>query len=608
MAGSTKKSTSKALGKRESKQDLAHSFNAFRRLFSYAQPYYCLIIFGNISLIATAVLNILIPKGIGDVIDILSHSGGLEALKKSMFYLTIILLSSVVFDTLKEFCFDLLSVKVIQRMRGGLFKSLLEKDIEFYDMRKTGDLISRLTAEIERVQNSSTGDLSNLIRRILEMAGSIIFLFTISPTLTIASFFFIPIKIIMLTFKGKKLKRKSKQINDAIAEANCAANEAFQNIRVIKSFSTEQKEFTNYKNKLHHTYNLEFNTILNTGFESFIRNILAYGGLLGMIWLGGSMVIEGKVTTGDLTSFIFCVKNLSTAFNSIDKVIKRFAISLASCENIFEILDYVPKINDNAVSGVKTSDFQGNIDLENLTFAYPTKKDVNVLENINLEIKNGETVAIVGASGGGKSTFINLLERFYDVDHGQVLIDGINIKEYNLNWLHQQIGYVPQESYLFSGTILDNVTYGVSSYDEKTVENALKLANADFVLNKKLFPLGLQTSIGEKGSKLSGGQKQRIAIARAIIKNPRILIFDEATSALDAESEYQVQKAIESLMKQGNRTVIIIAHRLSTIMSCKTIAVFQEGKIAEKGDHNQLLSQNGLYKNLVERQLGQFRN
>lgn len=585
-----------------------HSCHSLKRIFSYAQPHFILILFGNISLIVTAVLNVLLPKYIGEVLDILNQNAELEALKQRMLHMALVLFTSVLFSTLKEFCFELLSVKVVQSMRRDLFKSLLQKDIEFYDMRKTGDLMSRLTAEIEKVQNSSTADLSNLVRRILELIGSVLLLFSISPTLTVASFFFIPVKIIMLTFKGKKLKKKSKQISDAVAEANCLANEAFQNIRIIKSFSSENKEYSLYKKKLKNTYNLEFSSLMDSSFESFIRNILAYGGLILMIWLGGSMVIEGKVTTGDLSAFIFCVKNLSSAFNSIDKVIKRFAISLGACENIFEILDYEPKIKSNFDTGITKESFKGDIVFQNLTFAYPSKRDVSVLNNISIDIKNGDTVALVGSSGSGKSTFINLLERFYDVDNGSILIDGVDIKEYDLRWLHQQIGYVPQEPAMFSGTIRDNITYGVTDYEESALEEAIRLANADFVYNEKLFPLGLKTSVGEKGSKLSGGQRQRLAIARALIKNPKILIFDEATSALDAESEHQVKKAVNALMKRGGKTVIMIAHRLSTIVSCKRILVFSEGQVVEEGNHQELLEKGGLYKSLVERQLGKLKN
>ena len=590
------------------KPDLKDSYKSLGRIFKYAKPHSTLIFIGNVSLVITAITNVLLPKYIGDILDILNKSSGIHALKGSMLHLTCILLTSVLFSTLKEFCFELLSVKVVQSMRKDLFKSLLEKDIEFYDMRKTGDLMSRLTAEIEKVQNSSTADLSNLIRRILELIGSVILLFSISATLTVVSFFFIPVKIVMLTFKGKKLKKKSKQISDAISEANCVANEALHNMRVIKSFSTEKREYSSYKKKLQNTYSLELETLVNSGLENFVRNVLAYGGILSMIWLGGSMVIEGKVTTGDLSAFIFCVRNLSTAFNSIDKVIKRFAISIGACENIFEILDYEPKIKINSATGTVKKSLKGDVVLRNLNFAYPSKRDVSVLNNISININSGETVALVGASGSGKSTFISILERFYDVDNGQVLFDGIDIKEYNLSWLHQQIGYVPQEPSLFSGTIKDNITYGAGNCDEESIEQAIRLANADFVYNKKLFPLGLQTSVGEKGGKLSGGQKQRLAIARAIIKNPRILIFDEATSALDAESEHQVQKAIDTLMRQGEKTVIMIAHRLSTIIRCQRIVVFQEGAIMEEGTHNDLLLKNGLYKNLVDRQLGGFKH
>jgi len=274
-------------------------------------------------------------------------------------------------------------------------------------------------------------------------------------------------------------------------------------------------------------------------------------------------------------------------------------------EQVFELMDYKSKVNS---SGGKTnSDFKGKIEIKGVNFNYPTKAEVLVMDNVNLKIDSGDVVAFVGASGSGKSTIVSLIERFYDVNSGVISIDGEDLKDVDLRWYHNNIGYVSQEPSLFSGTIEENVTYGLTEYGKDDIDKALKMAHAyDFVMNEKQFPQGLQTVVGERGVKLSGGQKQRIAIARALIKDPKILIFDEATSALDAESEFQVQQAIDTLIKEGNKTVIIIAHRLSTIINCPRILVVQSGRIVEEGTHRELLDKNGIYKALIERQLSGF--
>eukprot|EP01017_Pseudomicrothorax_dubius_P042072 TRINITY_DN6819_c0_g6_i1.p1 TRINITY_DN6819_c0_g6~~TRINITY_DN6819_c0_g6_i1.p1 ORF type:complete len:268 (+),score=68.06 TRINITY_DN6819_c0_g6_i1:456-1259(+) len=259
------------------------------------------------------------------------------------------------------------------------------------------------------------------------------------------------------------------------------------------------------------------------------------------------------------------------------------------------------------IGGEKPENLEGHITLEGVTFRYPLKDDVTVLKEVEIDIKKGDVIGLVGSSGSGKSTIVSLIERFYDPSEGRVLIDGRDLKDLDLTWVHKHIGYVAQEPSLFSGTIEENITYGVECYTQEQLDDAAKMANAyDFIHNEDQFPLGYKTLVGHKGIQLSGGQKQRVAIARALMKNSSVLIFDEATSALDAESEYQVQSAIENIMRAGHKTMIIIAHRLSTILNCKRILVLQNGRLVEEGSHEQLLSRNGAYKSLIERQIGSF--
>ena len=582
------------------------SYSSLSRIFAYSKPHMCIIIFGNITLFIASILNVLIPVYIGIVLDVMKGERKEEELIKAIKQFAVVLFLNIVLMTAKETAFDVLATRVIQSMRRDLFYSLLNKDIEFYDTNNSGNLISRLTGDIEKVQNSSTNDIANFVRRIIELCGSFFLLLSISPKLTFALFGFIPLKVFLIILTGRTTKTNSKKVRNAVSEANSVANEAFQNIRVIKAFSTEDKEFNQYSTKLDVTSQLEMNSIITGVIVSTIRTTFGFGGLIFMIWTGGNMVIQGTISAGNLSTFMLAGINASSAFNSIDKIIKRFAGSLGACERIFEILDYEPRIPGNYNGEVKKDALDGDVTLKDLTFSYPTKRDVTVIKQIDVEILKGETIALVGASGSGKSTITNLIQRFYDASKGQVLIDGENIAQYNLKWFHQQIGYVPQEPSLFSGTIEDNITYGVTDYTKEALEHAISMANAGFVYEKMQFPLGLKTVVGERGTKLSGGQKQRIAIARAVIKNPKILIFDEATSALDAESEHQVQTAIDALIKEGGKTLIIIAHRLSTIINCQRILVMEHGKVMEEGSHKDLLRSNGIYKALVERQLSNF--
>lgn len=312
--------------------------------------------------------------------------------------------------------------------------------------------------------------------------------------------------------------------------------------------------------------------------------------------------MEGTLTIGELTMFTIYSKTFAGQTRNFSNFFMSLSNAGLEVSKVIDLLEYIPKVN--ATGGLKPEKFEGHVEFRNVTFCYPARPDVEVLKNISLTIQPGDVVAFVGQSGSGKSSTIGLLNRFYDPTKGELLIDGKDLKTLDLKWFHQNVGYVAQEPSLMSGSIEQNIAYGVKNYTPEQLKLAIEQANVkEIVENKDLFPKGLATEVGERGVKLSGGQKQRVAIARALIKDPKILIFDEATSALDSESEYQVQKAIDGLMREGKRTVVIIAHRLSTIINCNKIYVMKNGEIKEVGTHQELMAKGGVYKDLFERQV-----
>lgn len=424
-----------------------------------------------------------------------------------------------------------------------------------------------------------------------------------SPTLSIVVLSISIPKAIIIKRKASYVKDHQKKVSDTRAKLNSTAVEIFSNIRVVKSFSTEGKESTQYLEKAKELTSFQEEQQIRNSMVSLLMTIIARVKHAILMYYGGSLVMSGAITPGELSSFMLYGNRLGNTFDWIKHIIEKYATSLAACERVFEIVDQVPKVDITKKDGLKKESLTGDISFEKVEFAYPVKPEIKVIKSVNVDIKQGESVAIVGSSGSGKSTFISLLERFYDPVKGLVTVDGCNIMDYDIKWLHEQIGYVAQEPSLFSGTVEENIKYGVDEATEEQVKKAIQQANASFIFDTEQFPDGLQTVVGERGSKLSGGQKQRIAIARALIKNPKIMIFDEATSALDAESEHQVQVAIDQLMEQNDRTCIIIAHRLSTIRDCKRIIVMEKGQIAEQGTHRELLEKEGLYKKLMDRQI-----
>ena len=579
-------------------------FSTFRRLLNYTCQNVGLVIIGNIALIVNSLSQIIIPYLCGEIITVITAQQANPSQALKTIALEFLILSGIgsIGGFIRGVCYNLIGERIIKNLRNDLFSSLIDKDIEFYDSKKAGDLMSRLSSDTTVVQSSASDNISIIIRNIIQTIGSFVILWLLSWRLTIVLFLAIPMVVICVAIFAKSYKGLTKAYQTSVAESGVVASEAFGNIRVVKSFSKENKEAKQHLDRMCKTYIIGRKRAWTYGIFVGVVSLIANGTILSVLWFGGEMVIDQEMNVGDLASFILYTITLAVSLLSVNGAMTSIITSIGAAEQIFELMDYIPKVNCRG--GKILPKFEGTIEIKDVDFNYPTTPEVKVLDNISLTINSGEVVAIVGASGSGKSSIISLIERFYDVTKGHIIVDGDDIKELDLRWYHDNIGYVSQEPSLFSGTLEENIIYGIENYTIDDIEKALKMANAyDFVMNAASFPLGLQTIVGDRGVKLSGGQKQRIAIARALIKNPKILIFDEATSALDADSEYQVQQAIDDLIKQGNKTVIIIAHRLSTIIHSPRIIVIQNGKIVEDGNHADLLNKGGIYKALIERQL-----
>ena len=484
--------------------------------------------------------------------------------------------------------------------RNLVMENIAEKDIEFFDIYKSGELKERISSSEECLNNNFLFRTITLIQHLGKFIFVTYYLFSFTKSLTIAYLITFILKFawdqLMNNYFEFRNFRKRMKNRDIYSNS---LQEFLSNIRLIKSFATEKyelKKLEEVKNKLNRpVFDVQ-------GFFNQIGQFIHTISETVILFIVGKRVILGEMTFGDYTLFQEYSKQMKGTFNSIKNSYEEYRKMFEGWTHFFEIYDYKPKIISR--KNYIPENIEGEIEFKNVTFAYPLKPDVNVLKNLSTKIEKGKVVAIVGHSGSGKTTISNLIQRFYDPKEGSITIDGIDLRDFNLAWLRRKIGFVAQEPTLYSTTIEDNVTYGVTEYTLEEFQKVCELSNIDkFVSDKSLFPSGYKTLVGEKGARVSGGQKQRIAIARALMKNSKILVFDEATSALDAESENEVQTAIDNIVKEKGVTTIIIAHRLSTIKNADYILFMNKGQIIEQGTHKELTELNGEYKKLVQRQL-----
>lgn len=499
------------------------------------------------------------------------------------------------FGYLAAFFITFMRNGVLRDVRNAMYHKILELPVSYFSEKRKGDTISRITADVNEVQTSFLSVLELIVREPLTIVFTIIAMLMMSAKLTLFVFVFLPVSGFIISLIGKKLKKQSDKAQAENGYFLSVVEETLSSLKIIKGFNAERKfqdKFEDSTNRLNHILNQLIN---RQNLASPASEFLGIFVIVIILWFGGNMVlVDGTLGAATFIAFLGLAYNILTPAKQISKASYSVKKGNAAAERILHVLETPSNLTD-APNALNKTDFNEAIEVESVSFRYEEEK---VLKNFSLKVPKGHTVALVGQSGSGKSTIANLITRFYDVEEGGIKIDGTDIREISKYSLRNLMGLVTQDSILFNDSIRNNVALGKDEATDEEIIDALKIANAwEFV---KDLPKGLNTNIGDSGNKLSGGQKQRLSIARAVLKNPPIMILDEATSALDTESEKLVQKALENMMK--NRTSIVIAHRLSTIQSADNIVVMQKGEIVEQGRHEELLSKKGTYQKLVEMQ------
>ncbi|MFY7829255.1 MAG: ABC transporter ATP-binding protein [Flectobacillus sp.] len=508
-----------------------------------------------------------------------------------------ILAAQALFSFFRVYTFSRVTERSIRDIRKELYGKMISLPVTFFEKNRVGELMSRITSDVTQLQDILSVTLAEFFRQIFTLIGGICLIIYFSGKLTLFMLSTFPVLVVAAFFFGKFIRKNSKKVQDELAQTNVIVEETLQSVNVVKAFTNETFEVNRYTTSLEKVLNWALRTATFRGsFISFIIFVL-FGAIVGVVWYGGHLVQNHELTFDKLLTFIIYTGFIGGSVGGLGDIYAQIQRTIGASERILEILDEEGEISTTET--VTPVHVKGEIVYDNVAFAYPSRPDVQVLKNISLKVEAGKKIALVGYSGGGKSTIVGLLLRYYRLNSGKISVDGQDIQSYNLTALRQNIAVVPQEVMLFGGTIRENIAYGKPNATQTEIIEAARKANAlDFIDS---FPEKFDTVVGERGVKLSGGQRQRIAIARAILKDPAILVLDEATSALDSESEKLVQDALDKLMQ--NRTTIIIAHRLATIRNVDTIYVLRDGEIAESGSHEELLNQEeGIYANLVKLQ------
>ena len=563
----------------------------YKRLLMYMRPYLKRLFAAVLFIVLAASANLYLPWIIKDMID------GVLA-EKNMMMLNVICISIVVvfffrgfFYYAQSYLVSYIGQRVVIDVREVLFRKFQRMPISYFDKHQTGETMSYLTNDVNAMQNALVDNLIDMVTEGSILIGSIALMFYLDWRLTLLTLIVVPMVGQAMSVFGRKIKVTGRVIQERLADITSLLQESISSIRVVKSFVREDYEIERFQKQNLLNFRAAMKNVQVMSLLTPTVEFLAAVAVTFIVWFGGYEVVNGVITAGALVAFLTYAVNLANPVKRLARVYGSIQKAMAAVDRIFDVIDMEETIR-NREGAKELPAVQGHVSVRNVTFGY--KEGVPVLENVSLEAKPGQMIAFVGPSGAGKSTIANLLPRFYDVAEGEILIDGQDIRDVTVESLRNQIGIVPQETMLFSTTVLENIRYGRLDATDEEVMEAARAANADVFIRE--LPDGYQTQIGERGLNLSGGQRQRMAIARAILKNPRILILDEATSALDTESEKVVQEALDHLMV--GRTSFVIAHRLSTVFHADQIYVIDAGRIREHGTHEELLAMGGLYSSL----------
>lgn len=569
------------------------------RLYSYIRPYRWEYALGLVFLLGSSGASLIFPKLLGDLIDF----GTQGLLKARIDRITVILAAVIIVQSVFSYFRITLFVNVAEKaladLRQAAYNHMIRLPMKFFQQHRVGELNSRISSDITLLQDALTTTLAEFLRQIIIITGGISLLLVTSIQLTLFMLLIVPVVFILVVVFGRYIRTLGKQAQGQVAESNTIVEETLQGIQSVKAYTNEFFEMARYRVK---TREIALTGIRNGkmrgAFSSFTIFGL-FGAMVAVIWRGTTLMASGELATGELFSFVLYSMFIGGTIGGMADVFARVQKFIGATEDLLEIFNEPVEPVDDLKETHSGMALSGRIEFSHVGFAYPSRPGVNVLSDLDITIEPDTLVALVGPSGAGKSTFVSLLLRLYDPTAGKILFDGHDSLDLPLSRLRSQMALVPQDIFLFGGTIRENIAYGKPVADEAMIEDAARKANAWEFISR--FPEGLSTLVGERGTQLSGGQRQRIAIARAVLKNPRILILDEATSSLDSESERLVQEALENLMK--GRTSIVIAHRLSTIRKADHILVLDGGRLIEQGKHEELMQvPDGLYRSLSQLQ------
>ncbi|MBE6099188.1 MAG: lipid A export permease/ATP-binding protein MsbA [Anaerovibrio sp.] len=570
----------------------------YKRLLMYIKPYIKRLVLAVFCIIMAAGANLYLPWIIKDMIDKVLMDRDMYMLNLIAVGILVVMFIRGVFYYGQSYLVSYVGERVIIDVRSVLFRKFQNMPLAYYDKQQTGTVMSYITNDVAAMQNAIVNNLIEMVTESSILVGSLVMMVYLDWRLSLLTLMTIPLVGYAMKIFGRKLKSSGTLIQERMADITSMLQESISAIRVVKSFVREAYEIKRFEEQ----------NVLN--FQAAMKNVklmslltptvefLAAVAVTFIVWFGGYEVVNETITAGELVAFLTYAVNLANPVKRLSRVYGAIQKAMAAADRVFDVMDMDEKIKD-APDAKELPAIDGRVIFDNVTFSY--KEGQAALSNVSIQAEPGQMIALVGPSGSGKSTIANLIPRFYDIDSGSISIDGYDIREVTTHSLREQIGLVPQETMLFSTTVMENIRYGRLDATDEEIIAASKAANADEFIRE--LPEGYETKIGERGLNLSGGQRQRLAIARAILKNPRVLILDEATSALDTESEKIVQDALDKLME--GRTSFVIAHRLSTIFKANQIFVVENGHVIEHGTHEELLALNGLYSNLYNIQ---FRN